>query len=125
MKKGGNKLGRVIGFELNSQDPEKAANFYSKVFAWEIAELRWDYWAVTTGASEQNVINGGIGKGPSHYPHGVRVQSEVVSINDAIAKAMEEGAIIVREKMEFDEFYLAYLVDPTGLGFALIQNKKN
>lgn len=53
------------------------------------------------------------------------MQIEVDSIDDAIAKAMEEGAIIVREKMEFDEFYLAYLVDPTGLGFGLIQNKKN
>jgi len=123
VKKGGDELGRVIGFELNSQDPEKAANFYSKVFAWEIAEPRWDYWAVTTGASEQNGIDGGIGKGPSDYPHGVRVQIEVNSIDDSIAKAMENGATIVREKMEFNDFFLAYLVDPTGLGFGLIQNK--
>ncbi|WP_412758586.1 VOC family protein [Lysinibacillus xylanilyticus] len=45
------------------------------------------------------------------------------SIDDAISKAKQNGAIIVRDKMEFDEFYLAYMVDPTGLGFGLIQNK--
>lgn len=117
-------MGRVIGFELNSQEPEKAVDFYSKVFAWEIAEPRWDYWAVTTGASEKNGSNGGIGKGPSDYPHGIRLQIEVDSMDESIAKAMDNGANIVREKMEFDDFYLAYLVDPTGLGFALIQNKK-
>lgn len=53
------------------------------------------------------------------------MQIEVESIDDSISKAMANGANIVREKMEFDEFYLAYLVDPTGLGFGLIQNKKN
>lgn len=51
------------------------------------------------------------------------MQIEVDSIDDSIAKALENGATIVREKMEFNDFFLAYLVDPTGLGFGLIQNK--
>jgi len=38
-------------------------------------------------------------------------------------KAVDKGAMLVREKMEFDEFFLAYLVDPTGLGFGLIERK--
>ncbi len=31
--------------------------------------------------------------------------------------------MVVRDKMEFDDFYLAYLVDPVGLGYGLIQSK--
>ncbi|MDQ0175450.1 putative enzyme related to lactoylglutathione lyase [Bacillus chungangensis] len=31
--------------------------------------------------------------------------------------------MVVRDKMEFDEFYLAYLVDPTGNGIGLVQYK--
>lgn len=116
--------GRVIGFELNSQEPEKAAEFYSNVFGWEIAEPHWDYWAVSTGEGVNSGINGGIGKGPNDYPHGTRIQIEVDSIEKAILEAKENGALVVREKMEFDEFYLAYLVDPTGIGFGLIQKKK-
>lgn len=44
-------------------------------------------------------------------------------MDEYIAKAKNNGAVIVRDKMEFDEFYLAYLVDPVGLGFGLIQKK--
>ncbi|PLS17378.1 hypothetical protein CVD28_12510 [Bacillus sp. M6-12] len=116
-------MARVIGFELSSQDPEKAAEFYSAVFGWGIAEPHWDYWAVTTGENEKHGINGGIGKGPNDYPHGTRIQLEVDSIDEAISKAKHHGAMIVRDKMEFDEFYLAYLVDPVGIGFGLIQKK--
>ena len=44
-------------------------------------------------------------------------------MDEAIANAKNSGAMIVREKMEFDDFYLAYLVDPVGIGFGLIQRK--
>lgn len=116
-------MGRVVGFELSSQEPEKAAEFYSKVFGWKVAEPHWDYWEVTTGDSGKPGINGGIGKGPNDYPHGTRIQIEVDSIDEAISNAKNNGAMIVRDKMEFDEFYLAYIVDPVGLGFGLIQRK--
>ncbi|MGN7386004.1 hypothetical protein [Sporosarcina sp. SAFN-015] len=40
-----------------------------------------------------------------------------------IFEAKENGAMVVRDKMELDDFYLAYLVDPPGIGFGLIQKK--
>ncbi|WP_445491702.1 VOC family protein [Niallia sp. 03133] len=119
----GNVTGKVIGFELSSQEPEKAIKFYSNVFGWKAAEPNWDYWSISTGEEESIGINGGIGKGPSDHPHGTRIQIQVDSIDEAITKAKENGAVILRDKMEFDDFYLAYLVDPTGIGFGLIQNK--
>ncbi|MBS4219895.1 VOC family protein [Bacillus sp. FJAT-49711] len=114
--------GKVIGFELNSQEPEKAVDFYSNVFGWKVAEPHWDYREVTTG-NDMKGIGGGIAKGPNDFPHGIRIQIEVESIDEAISKAVEHGAMIVREKMEFDDFYLAYIVDPTGLGIGLIEDK--
>ncbi len=116
-------MGRVLGFELNSQEPEKAATFYAKVFGWEVAAPNWEYWGVTTGDDHKSGINGGIAKGPHDYPFGTRIQIEVDCIDEAISKATQNGAVIVRDQMGFDEFYLAYLVDPTGLGIGLIQNK--
>lgn len=115
--------GKVVGFEISSQNPEKAAAFYSNVFGWEVAEPRWDFREVSTGNQENGGIDGGIGKGPSDHPHGTRIQIEVDSIEMAMDKAKENGAMVVRDIMEFDDFYLAYLVDPTGIGFGLIQNK--
>lgn len=124
-------MGRVIGFELNSQEPEKAAGFYSEVFGWTIYEAEWDYWPVETGKSENETgesekpgMNGGIAKGPSDYPHGTRIQIEVDSIDETISKAKSNGAMVVREKMEFDDFYLAYLVDPVGIGIGLYEKKQ-
>ncbi|MCM3409726.1 VOC family protein [Metabacillus litoralis] len=116
---------RVIGFELNSQEPEKTADFYSNVFGWEVADPQWDYWSVTTGNNGVPGINGGIARGPNDFPHGTRIQIEVDSIDDAIMKAKNNGAVIVRDKMEFDHFYLAYLIDPVGLSFGLIQQKSD
>ncbi|GKV56486.1 hypothetical protein NCCP2222_24330 [Sporosarcina sp. NCCP-2222] len=116
-------MGKVVGFELNSQHPEKAIEFYGEVFGWSIAPPNWEYWPVTA-SDNTGGINGGICKGPSDYPHGIRIQIEVDSIDETIGKATDMGALVVREKMEFDEFYLAYLVDPTGLGIGLIENKK-
>jgi uncharacterized protein len=116
-------MGRVVGFELSSQHPEKAAEFYSNVFGWKVAEPQWDYREVTTGEEDKPGINGGISKGLHDYPHGSRIQIEVDSIDEAIASAKNNGAMIVRDKMEFDDFYLAYLVDPVGIGFGLIQRK--
>lgn len=116
-------MGKVIGFELNSQEPEKAAAFYSKVFGWEVAAPNWDYWAVMTGNEDKAGINGGIGKGPSDFPHGTRIQIEVDAIDEVIEQAKNNGASILRDKMEFDNFFLAYLVDPTGIGIGLIQYK--
>ncbi|WP_088101993.1 VOC family protein [Halalkalibacter urbisdiaboli] len=115
-------MGKVVGFELISQEPEKAAMFYSSVFGWEISKPQWDYFAVLTDKVEGQLgMNGGISKGPNDFPHGTRIQIEVESIDDAISKAKENGAMVVRDKMEFDNFFLAYLVDPTGIGFGLIQ----
>jgi uncharacterized protein len=116
-------MGRIVGFEISSQDPERAVAFYEAVFGWKIAEPKWDYWAVSIKGNSGSPIQGGISKGPSDYPHGTRIQIEVDSIEETILKATENGAQVVREKMEFDEFYLAFLVDPTGVGFGLVQSK--
>ncbi|TCZ69297.1 hypothetical protein E0485_23950 [Paenibacillus albiflavus] len=116
-------MGRVVLFEMNSQDPKRAAEFYSTVFGWKIAEPNWGYHPVVTGENHKPGIDGGISMGPSDYPHGTRIQIEVEDIDQAIIKSKELGAQIVRDKMEFDNFYLAYLVDPVGIGFGLIQNK--
>ncbi|WP_354005827.1 hypothetical protein [Fictibacillus terranigra] len=78
---------------------------------------------VATGEDRSEEIDGGIAKGPHDFPHGTRIQIEVESIDEAISKAKENGAIIVREKMEFEEFYLAYLVDPARIGFGLISEE--
>lgn len=119
-------MGEIVGFEISCQDPEKAITFYSNVFGWDISEQNWDYWAISINKhSGEGSINAGISKGPVDFPHGTRMQIKVDSIDEAISKAKENGARVVRGKMEFDDFFLAYLIDPTGIGFGLIQSNNN
>nr|WP_245583854.1 hypothetical protein [Paenibacillus terrigena] len=83
-----------------------------------MAEPNWGYYS---GNNDKPGINDGISKGSNDSPHGTRIQIEVESIDDAINKSLELGAQVLRGKMEFDNFYLAYLVDPVGNEIGLIQ----
>jgi predicted enzyme related to lactoylglutathione lyase len=53
---------RVIHFEINADQPERAVKFYSEVFGWKIQKWEgpMDYWLVYTG--EGLGIDGGLTK---------------------------------------------------------------
>jgi predicted enzyme related to lactoylglutathione lyase len=116
-------MNRVVAFEISSQDAGKLAQFYSEVFGWELGEPNWGYYPARTGPSDKPGIDGGIAQGPEHFPTGVRLQIQVDSIEESIAKAIEHGARVVQEKMDFGDFALAYIVDPLGVHYGLIENK--
>ncbi|GMK38833.1 hypothetical protein PCCS19_18870 [Paenibacillus sp. CCS19] len=84
----------------------------------------WGYYPTKTGPSTEPGIDGGIAQGPSQFPVGVRLQIQVDSIDDSIAKAVENGATVVQEKMDFGDFALAYIIDPLGVHYGLIENNK-
>ena len=60
---------RVVHFEIQAENPERAARFYTAVFGWTIR--KWDgpleYWLVTTGPADERGIDGGllIRRGPA------------------------------------------------------------
>lgn len=55
---------RVVHFEINVDEPERAVKFYSDVFGWKIQ--KWEgsieYWLITTGSSDEPGIDGGLMK---------------------------------------------------------------
>ncbi|WP_339147009.1 MULTISPECIES: hypothetical protein [unclassified Sutcliffiella] len=67
-------MGKVVGFEISSQNSNEATKFYQEVFGWNNGEENWDYWPVSTAETS---INGGIAKGESEYPQRTRIQIEV------------------------------------------------
>jgi len=82
---------RVVHFEIEAADRERAAGFYRQVFGWEMKKMGEDmgnYITVTTGdPKDPGGINGGIyqaeeGKDLNAYPC-------VISVDD-IEKAMED-----------------------------------
>lgn len=116
-------MNRVVLFELSSQQPERQASFYSNVFGWELSEPQWGYRSATTGPSDSRGIDGGIAQGPSEFPQATRITIQVDSIDDALNKAIENGATISQAKLDFGSFFLVYIVDPVGVHIGLIQYK--
>src|SRR5690348_14673002 len=62
---------RVAHFEIHAENPERAVEFYTKVFGWKITKWeggQMEYWMVETGGrDEAGGINGGLvrRKGPA------------------------------------------------------------
>jgi len=49
---------RVIHFEINADNPEKATRFYEKVFGWKISKWKGpvDHWNVSTGEKTSRAL---------------------------------------------------------------------
>lgn len=122
---------RLVHFEIHAENPEQAAEFYSKVFGWEIK--KWDgpmpYWLITTGPSDQPGINGGILKRMGAKPvEGQAVNAfvctiDVPSLDEYVIKATSNGGSIAMPKMPVPGMgWLAYCKDPEGNIFGMMQN---
>lgn len=94
---------RVVHFEIEAQDKERAKKFYSKVFEWKMEQMGKDYSdyiVVTTGdIKEPGGINGGIYQGKDNKE--VNAYRCVVGVDDII-KAVKDikaaGGKVFNEK---------------------------
>lgn len=115
---------RYIHFEHYVDDPQKAIEFYRRVFGWT-AE-KWEdnpYWLLVSGPDDEPGINGGISGPPA--PNGQRVINTigVEDIDSTIAQAKEAGATVVADKQPIPGMaWFAYLSDPTGIVFGVYQD---
>lgn len=117
---------RVIHFEINVDQPERAINFYTAVFGWKIDKWEGpeDYWLVITGEGNQPGIDGALMKrmGPSA---GTINTIDVPSVDDFVTKITENGGKIVRPKVAIPGVgYFAYCQDTEGNLFGIIQEDK-
>jgi predicted enzyme related to lactoylglutathione lyase len=90
---------KVIHFEIPADNPERAIEFYQKVFGWNIIkwEGEFDYWMVEAGEEDEPGINGAIY--PRQEGAGVGVVIGVDSFDEFAQKIREKGGKMVIEKM--------------------------
>jgi predicted enzyme related to lactoylglutathione lyase len=122
-------MSRVVHFEVHAEDPERAIRFYSAVLGWSFRH--WggpqDYWLITTGPADQPGIDGGMvrrqgvidGQAVIAFVCTVAVDS----VDDTMAKALENGGTIALPKMAIPGVgWLAYVKDTEGNIFGMMQN---
>jgi predicted enzyme related to lactoylglutathione lyase len=127
-------MSRVVHFEIQAENPDRAIAFYSSLFGWQFH--KWEgpvpYWLVTTGPDSQRGINGGLlprrgdrpATGQSVNAHVCTV--EVESVDATLTKGTGLGATVAAPKMPIPGVgWLAYLTDPEGNIFGVMQNDPN
>ncbi len=121
-------------FEIYADNPPSLADFYSKLFGWEIKEMpEIDYWWIQTietnkegSPTKPGAINGGMLKRPEGYNgHSWMNYVSVESIETAVRNAEELGAKLMKGKTAVQGMgWFAMLKDPQGNEFALWQSDK-
>lgn len=120
---------RVIHFEIQADDVNRAKAFYEKTFGWEIpqmmteAEGGMNYWGLTTGAEGTTGINGGLYQRPAdHKLYSYDCTIQVEDIDKAIAGVKANGGSIDGEKMEIPNVgWFVRAKDTEGNIFGLMQ----
>jgi uncharacterized protein len=120
-------MSRIIHFEIPASDLENLANFYRKAFGWKIE--KWpgptEYFMVTTGAEGQPGINGGMLRKQAPVT-GTTNTIGVDSVDAAVNAVQGAGGKLVMPKTPIPTVgYFAYLQDPEGNIFGVMQADQN
>lgn len=109
-------MGRpVVHWEFWSKQPQQVADFYTKVFDWEIKHMpEMNYRLVETGG--QGGINGGImtpQEGP--WPGNMAFYIDVDDLAEYCERIKQAGGTVIVERMEVPGVgALALFKDPDG-----------
>jgi predicted enzyme related to lactoylglutathione lyase len=132
---------RIVHFEIHASNPDRAATFYRKVFGWDIQEFLIPgvdvatenrYWQVSTGSEPAASINGGLlvrrGAPPAvgQAVNAFVCTIAVASVDRRVELAMAEGGTLAHPRMPIRGVgWLAYLTDPDGNLFGVLQEDVN
>jgi hypothetical protein len=123
-------MGRVVHFDIEASDPDRAMAFYRDVLGWEFE--KWDgpmdYWMVYTGSDDDSGINGGLakrdGSAPAtDAPAGTYTCTvDVDDVEATVASVLEQGGSVVQDVHPVPGAgWLAYCADTEGNRFGVMQ----
>jgi uncharacterized protein len=123
-------MNRVVHFDLQVDDINRAQKFYQKVFGWKFKQAMkkedggMDYWLIETGKGKG--IDGGVMQRPNENEdkfYRFSCTIEVADIDVAIKAVKENGGSIEMEKSELKGVgFFASVKDTEGNQFALMQS---
>lgn len=116
-------MGRVVHFEIEVEDPERASRFYQAVFGWKIEKWEgpMEYWLITTGSAGEEGIDGGMGRRDGEMSKTTNTV-DVASVDDTVRLVEANGGKVVGPKHPVPGVgYLAYCQDTEGIVFGVMQ----
>ena len=115
-----------IYFEIQADRPERAIDFYSRVFGWKFSEAKGlpvSYWRIETGGARGGLLARPAETPPPQSGSNAFVCSLEVEDFDATAKTIEQiGGIVALPKFAVpNTCWQGYLVDPEGNSFGIFE----
>jgi uncharacterized protein len=115
---------RPVHFEIPAENPQRAIEFYTKVFGWKFS--KWDgpmdYWVISTGQAPEPGIDGGLMQRRDPKQPCVNTIT-VENVDAAVASVLANGGAIALAKMPVPGVgWLAYCKDIDGHIFGVMQN---
>lgn len=117
-------MGRVVHFEITADEPDRAAEFYRKVFNWEITD--WGgpsrYLLVSTGPADTAGINGAITE-RQEQSQAVINSIDVDNWDQAATAVSEAGGEVLTAKTAIPGIgYFAYCLDTERNVFGILES---
>ena len=129
-------MSRVVHFEIQADDVERAKAFYGAVFDWTFQD--WSgvsgttYWGIMTGPDDQMGINGGLLQRPAPAPspqQGTNAFVCTVGVEDYDAterRILDAGGQVALPKMALTGMaWQGYYLDQEGNTFGIHQPDPN
>lgn len=124
-------MNRVVHFEFDVENPNRAIKFYTEVFNWKISN--WggplNYWLISTGPKEEQGIDGALMLGSERDKNlgkGALNTIEISSVDGYLKKIEASGGKAITPKMSIPGVgYMAYCKDTEGNTFGIMQNDPN
>ncbi|GAA3639181.1 hypothetical protein GCM10022200_23290 [Microbacterium awajiense] len=112
--------GDITHIDIPVTDMAKAAEFYSGLFGWQIAEMP-GFEGYPMWQAPNQISGGGLAPRDDGFTQ-PRSYVEVDSIDETVAKAKEAGATVAREKSEISPTsWWAVIIDPDGNAIGLYE----
>lgn len=125
-------MSRVVHFEIQADDVERAKTFYAAVFDWSFQDygqfMGTPYWGVVTGPDEEPGINGGLLQRPTPAPGGGQGANgfictvEVGDFEATEQRILDAGGQVALPKTALTGMaWQGYYLDPEGNTFGIHQ----
>lgn len=124
-------MNRIVHFEIHSEQPQRAIDFYTGVFGWRFQSWgppETEYWIITTGSEAEPGINGGLlrrrgpAPGPTQPVNAFPCTVSVSSVDEMVQRIESHGGSVAAPKMSVNGVgWLAYCKDVDGNIIGLMQ----
>ncbi len=117
---------KFVHIDISADDPERAGQFYSRVFGWSVSKLEGPipYWLVST-SGEAGAVGAGIAKREEAW-QSVTPTIDVPSADEYAARIEAEGGTVIAPKVLIPGVgYLVSFKDTEGNVFAILESTED